>query len=56
MKNTLKFMFVALVMTAMVSCGGGKTDTTAQDSVTTEVAPPAPAQDSTTQDSTKAAQ
>lgn len=54
MKNTLKFMFVALVMTAMVSCGGGKTETTeTKDSVATEA--PAPAPDSTTvQDSTAA--
>jgi len=41
MKNTFKFMFVALAMTiALASCGGKTETTTAPDSVATEVAAP----------------
>ena len=57
MKNTLKFMFVALVMTAMISCGGGKTESTeSTDSVATEapVVEEAPAPDTTATDTTAA--
>lgn len=46
MKNTFKFMFVALAMTvALAACGGGKTTEAAADSTATE----APAVADTTQ-------
>lgn len=55
MKNTVKFLFVALAMTAMISCGGGKTESTetTTDSVATEA--PAPAPDTTAVADTTAA-
>jgi len=42
MKNTLKFMFVAMAMTAFLAACGGKTEKSgdAQDSVKTETAAP----------------
>ena len=43
MKNTLKFLFVALAMVAMLSCGGGKTESTETTTEeATEEAAPAP--------------
>ena len=42
MKNTFKFMFVALAMTiALASCGGGKTSGETKDTVSAQT--PAPA-------------
>jgi len=57
MKNTLKFLFVALAMTAMISCGGGKSESTeSADSVATEApaVEEAPAPDTTATDSSAA--
>jgi hypothetical protein len=59
MKNTLKFLFVALAMTAMISCGGGKAESEeTQDSTTVEtpVIEEAPAPDTTAVSDTTAAQ
>ena len=58
MKNTFKFMLVAVAMTvALASCGGGKTESTeAADSTatTTEVAAPADTTAAAPADSTAA--
>jgi hypothetical protein len=53
MKNTIKFLFVALVMTAMISCGGGKSSDAVQDTTAQEA--PAPAPDTTAVQDTTAA-
>jgi len=51
MKNTLKLLFVALAMTAMISCGGGKAESTEESTESTEAVEPAaeetPAPDTT---------
>ena len=52
MKNTLKFLFVALAMTAMISCGGGKTESTETESTETPAAEEAPAPDTTATEAT----
>ena len=55
MKNTVKFLFVALAMTAMLSCGGGKPESNDAGQDTTAQEAPAPAPDTTaTQDTTAA--
>jgi hypothetical protein len=55
MKNTVKFLFVALVMTAMIACGGAKTESTETNDTTAAPATEAPAtQDTTAQDTTAA--
>jgi hypothetical protein len=54
MKNTVKFLFVALAMTAMIACGGGKTESTETTADTVATEAPAPAPDTTAVDTTAA--
>ena len=57
MKNTLKFLFVALFMAAMIACGGGKTESTESSDTTATETPAveeAPAPDTTATDTTAA--